>query len=96
MKLTAAFLLLTIAYAACTQRVEYPLVEQPPSQNAINLNTASAEELESLPYIGRRTAEAIIAFREKNGPFRRPEQLLLIRGISESRFLEIRDRLQTK
>lgn len=64
--------------------------------NAININTASTGELEKLPHIGRKTAEAIVRFRTENGPFRRPEHLLLIRGVSEKRFLEIRQFLRTE
>ena len=56
----------------------------------VNINTASAEELEKLPYIGPGVALKILAYREKNGPFRRAEHLMLIDGISEKRFREIR------
>ena len=63
---------------------------------AVNINTASAEELERLPEIGRKTAEAIVRFRTENGPFRRAEHLMQIRGISERRFLEIRQFVRTE
>ena len=49
-----------------------------------------------IPEIGRKTAEAIVAFRTENGSFRRPENLLLIRGISEKRFAELRPYLRTE
>lgn len=57
-----------------------------PSAPLINLNTATREELERLPGIGARLAERIIEHREKYGPFRRTEHLLMVRGISERRF----------
>ena len=83
--------------SGCTSRIVY---EQQTSaaatQNAININTATADELEKLPYIGRKTAEKIIQFREENGPFRRVEHLMQIRGISEKRFLEIRPFLKAE
>jgi competence ComEA-like helix-hairpin-helix protein len=60
------------------------------SENAININTATADELTSLPHIGDTLAKRIVEFRETNGPFRRPENLLLVEGISEKRFKEIR------
>jgi competence protein ComEA len=63
---------------------------------AININTATADEFEKLPHIGRKTAETIVEFREQNGPFRRPESLMQIRGISEKRFLELREFLKTE
>ena len=61
------------------------------SGSAVNINTATAADLEKLPYIGSRTAEAIIAYREQNGPFRRVEHLMLLPGISEKRFRSIRE-----
>jgi len=67
-----------------------------PSQYAININTATVETLEKLPHIGRKTAESIVEFRERNGPFRRVEHLMQIRGISEERFLELRPFLKTE
>jgi len=57
----------------------------------INLNTASARELEKLPGIGRALAARIIEHREKYGPFRRPEHLIIVRGISDRRFRALRD-----
>ena len=60
------------------------------SATAININTASAQELEKLPRVGAKTASAIVEFRETHGSFRRAEQLLLIDGISDKQFREIR------
>ena len=84
-------LLLFLFLAGCSTRVEYTTSTViSSSAEAVNINTATVTELEQLPYIGRSTAEAIVEFRQKNGPFRRAEQLMLIRGVSETRFLEIR------
>jgi competence ComEA-like helix-hairpin-helix protein len=85
-------LLLFVCFAtACSARIELPrATDEPLSNDAVNINTASVIELERLPYIGRSTAESIVEFRQKNGPFRRPEELMLIRGVSETRFMEIR------
>lgn len=66
------------------------------SESAVNINTASAEELEKLPGIGAKTAQEIIKFREKFGKFRKPEHLLLIRGISDRRFREMRHLIKTE
>ena len=59
-------------------------------QSRINLNTASSADLEKLPGIGKGIAARIIEHREKFGPFRRAEHLLLVRGVSERRFREAR------
>ena len=57
----------------------------------ININTASANELETLPGIGKALAARIIEHREKYGPFRKPEHLIIVRGISDKRFQALRD-----
>jgi competence ComEA-like helix-hairpin-helix protein len=94
-KLTTALFVVALA-ASCSSRVVYdePRVEASPY--AININTASAADLERLPHIGRKTAEAIVQFRTDDGPFRRPEHLLLIRGVSEKRFEELRPLLRAE
>ena len=57
----------------------------------ININTASANELETLPGIGKGLAQRIIDHRERFGPFRRAEHLIIVRGISDKRFRALRD-----
>lgn len=64
---------------------------KPGSAARININTAPAADLERLPGIGRALAERIVEHREKYGPFRRPEHLIIVRGISERRFLALKD-----
>ena len=49
----------------------------------VDLNTASAAELQQVPGIGPATAKSIINFREKSGPFHRVEDILVIHGISK-------------
>jgi competence protein ComEA len=62
----------------------------PLEPGAININTASAEDLQRLPHVGPAVAEKIVAHRRKFGPFKRPEQLMMIDGISDLRFRRIR------
>lgn len=57
----------------------------------ININTATMGELEKLPGIGKGLAERIIDHREKFGPFRRTEHLIIVRGFSDKRFRALRD-----
>jgi competence protein ComEA len=60
-------------------------------QGLINLNSATAEELETLPGIGEVLAAEIIAYREQNGPFTSVEDLLNVSGIGEQRLADVRD-----
>lgn len=86
-----------IIIPACSSRfADIPTKGAATSQNAININTATVDDLEKLPHIGRKTAESIVEFREANGPFRRVEHLMQIRGISEERFLELRPFIKTE
>jgi len=62
----------------------------------INLNTANAKELETLPGIGPALAKRIIAFREKRHGFKRVEELLAIPGISEKKWKAIVDKVEVK
>lgn len=60
------------------------------SPNAININTATLDDLQRIPHVGEKVAAKIIEYREVNGPFRRVEHLMLIQGISDTRFRKIR------
>lgn len=56
----------------------------------LNINTASAEQLESLPGVGPVTARAIIEYRQQNGGFRSVDELIEVRGIGPKRLEQIR------
>ncbi len=49
----------------------------------VNINTASKTELMKLKGIGKEVAEKIIAYREKNGPFKKPEEIRKVSGIGK-------------
>lgn len=59
----------------------------------VNVNTATAEQFEALPGIGPSTARKIVGFREKNGPFKKLEDLMNVQGIGEKSFLKLRPHL---
>jgi competence protein ComEA len=61
-----------------------------PSGDLININTASAEALATLPGIGPTTAQRIVDYRTENGPFARIEDLLNVAGIGPATFDSIR------
>jgi len=55
----------------------------------VNLNTATAKQFEDLPGIGPGLANRIIEHRRKHGPFKRPQDLIIVRGFSAKRFRQI-------
>jgi competence protein ComEA len=65
----------------------------PAPSEVINLNSATALQIADLPGIGVKTAELIVQYRVKNGPFKKIEEVMNIRGIGEKSFLRIKDRI---
>ena len=61
-----------------------------PSSGVVNINTASASDLEALPGIGAKTAARIVEYRQKNGPFKKVEELMNVQGIGEKNFLKLK------
>ena len=57
----------------------------------VSINQAGKEELMALPGIGEVLAERILAFRDENGPFTVPEELLNVEGVGKKRLEEILD-----
>lgn len=89
----------SIINGACAERkkiefseANFPQIES----NAINLNTATLNELKKLPGIGESLAREIIEYRDQNGKFRRPEELLMIKGMGEKKFRELRPFIKTE
>ena len=57
----------------------------------ININTATAEELMQLNGVGAKYADRIIAYREKYGPFKKPEDIMRVSGIGRKTFEKNRE-----
>ncbi|MGN1004269.1 MAG: ComEA family DNA-binding protein [Oscillospiraceae bacterium] len=104
--LTAAFLLLTVGYflgrrgggepysvSAQTLWIEEAAAQETKSAQRVNINTAGAEELQELPGIGQARAEAIVADREANGPFRFPEEIARVSGMGQGTLEDILDNI---
>ena len=60
------------------------------SKPTVNLNTATIDQLTTLPGVGQKTAELIIEYRTKNGSFKKIEELMNIKGIGEKTFLKLK------
>jgi competence ComEA-like helix-hairpin-helix protein len=69
--------------------------KKPPPAAPVNVNTATIAELKTLPGLGDVMAKDIVRYREKNGPFRRVQELLIIKGISKKRLESWKPYLRT-
>src|SRR6185295_9273229 len=58
--------------------------------NTVNLNSASAAQLQTLPGIGASAAQRIVDYRQKNGNFKKIEELMNVKGIGEKSFLKLK------
>ena len=61
------------------------------SQGKVNINTAGAELLQTIPGIGQTRAEAILAYRKENGSFSSVEDIMKVSGIKDALFEKMRD-----
>lgn len=82
--------LLAVAPAVNALAAQEPAPKGASAQAPVNLNQATAAELETLPGIGPRAAQRIVEFRAKNGGFKKVEDLMKIQGIGERSFLRLR------
>ena len=66
------------------------------SSNAdvININIANLEQLMKISGVGKTKAEAIISYREKNGDFKKKEDITKVRGIGKATFEKIKDKIE--
>lgn len=88
----AAALTLAVPAGASVIQEKSPEAKAAPAQ-AVNINTAPAEQLERLPGVGPTTAARIIEYRQKNGGFKKIEELMNVRGIGEKAFLKMKNQL---
>ena len=64
-----------------------------PGRTLVNINTATAQELQVLSGVGEATADAIVQDRDQNGPFSTPEDLMRVSGIGEKKFAKLKDHI---
>jgi competence protein ComEA len=56
----------------------------------VNLNAASLAQLQTLPGVGASTAQRILDYRQKNGAFKKIEELMNVKGLGEKSFLKLK------
>ena len=75
--------------AAAQDKPAKPKTEAAPA-SPVNLNTATIAQLQALPGVGAATAKLIVDHRQKNGGFKKIEELMNIKGIGEKSFLKLK------
>lgn len=92
MLISGALFLVLVLIAAPTSLAQSGDQSQPAvAQKAIvNLNSATLDQLETLPGVGPKVAERIVEFRQKNGGFKKIEDLMNVKGIGEKSFLKLK------
>ena len=68
---------------------------KPEVKEKVNINSADSSQLSMLPRVGPSVADRIVEYRKENGPFKKPEDLMLVQGIGEKTFQLIKPYLAT-
>lgn len=79
-RLVSSFVVLGLVLGAM------PALAAGPAKGVVNINKADAAQLALLPRVGPSVAQRIVEFRKENGPFKAPEDLMLVRGIGEKTY----------
>ena len=80
----------TSSEARAHVRTQAQTTAQPAAAPLVNLNTATAADLAKLPGIGPAVAARILEYRQKNGGFKKIEELMNVKGIGEKTFLKLK------
>jgi competence protein ComEA len=81
--------------ASAPAAAETPAAPAAEKARTVNINQASVKELANLPRVGEKLAERIVAHRTDNGPFKRVEDLMAVKGVGDKMFERLRPYLAT-
>ncbi len=92
-RLTCVLAMVCLPLIAPLAAQQKPARQKPPAVTAaapLNLNTASAAQIATLPGVGPKAAQRIVEHRDKNGGFKKIEELMNVKGIGEKSFLKLK------
>jgi competence protein ComEA len=96
-KIVTSFAVFMLVFLACSQMVlAQSAQDQKTSGKVVNINTATQSELESLPGVGPSLAKKIVEFRQKNGGFKNPSDLMAVQGIGEKKYEQLKNLISVK
>jgi len=81
---------LALAFGALALAFGMPAHAADAPAGKVNINTANVEQLSQLPRVGPKVAQRIVEFRKENGPFKKAEELMGVKGIGEKTFEGLR------
>ncbi len=85
-----------VAQPASETKQSVEVATKTSAETTININTASAKELENLPGIGPKTARRILAYRQEHGTFASVEQLREVPGIGDKKLGDVKDMISVE
>jgi competence protein ComEA len=88
--MVVAALVLVPAATVVLGQSDKPTASAAVAKAPVNLNTATVDQLETLPGVGRATAQRILDYRQKVGGFKKIEELMNVKGIGEKSFLKLK------
>jgi len=87
----AVMVMIAFAVAPVVAQDEPAQPKKPAIEGKLNINTATAEQIDMLPGMSKKRAAAVVEYRTKNGNFKTLEDLMKVQGIKQKRIDKIKD-----